>query len=772
MWKGHALWILLMEGIASQRPDSTEGKPRLSEPGDIATTEGMSVMLHVDTRGQQFVSAMSTTSIKTYGDYTHIHDFSPAVELEHRLLDMSATWRNRSKSQTTIIPTSSTNGASYCDCTLAPLRDVTEANQPRRTQWKFDHKERQNSEVCPHQREEVYATLLNYPSKVDPMCVITPTRWTQHHIDRLRQASPREVMEQMNEEAQGPCAQEGSYNLRSLPRERVHEQNATSMLDCALRCLFMMKCTAWTFDMEGPPRCWSINTGYLRPNFIEGRGGPYVTGNKECVPCLLRRKIEVETSDGLVDARRICKLDAPIGWKTAAKCACSRHKTLDRFKVLINEVTRMAQTNSIKKAPKNRGKLSLLINRILRELRTTRGGLVGLTHTLTKAKSTATSAHGTPHTLPLVRKFKQLVGPGAEVYAKLIPVARLFHGRDSRPKPETTLQRQNSVTRYVPTMADLHTGIATLGTGRKAASTAIEANLKTARRYLHTAEQQKTRVLKMETGVPGYRDVYSDPNTDVVPTANALAITVDTGAEAAQIAIYAHRGAAQSTTITALPLPTTLPTAGYVPGGVRGHWTSPNHYNREHPTQGITEACAWELRARQPRPPNCVPKRATEPMREYAEMRVDQHGSILRLIRIIRDPAHTAPLTITCGKAAKHVKTLGVILLMIGEACSITDEHGQTLAAAISADKEGKPTGRLEILFNKSPLPQPLELDATDTVQLIVAGGLVLVAIAIATWLIWERRRRSATLSEATSPVELEHMHPEAGTPPKTPTET
>lgn len=768
MWKGHGLWLLLMKGIASERPEETEARPRLQEPGDTATMVGMSVMLHIDTKGQEFISAMSTTSIKTYGDYTHIHDFSPAVELEERLLDVSATWQNRSMPQTTIIPSSSTRGASYCDCTLAPLKEVTEANQPRRTQWKFDHKERQNAEVCPHQREEVYATMLNHPSRVEPMCVITPTRWTQHHIDRLRQASPNEVMKQMNEEAKGPCAQEGSYNLRSLPRERVHEQNATSMLDCALRCLFMMKCTAWTFDTEGEPRCWSINIGYLRPNFIEGIGGPYVTGNKECVPCLLRRKIEVETSDGMVDARRICRLDAPTGWKTAAKCACSRHKTLDRFKVLIDEITRMAQTNSIKEAPKNRGKLSLLVDRILRELRTTRGGLVGLTHTLTKAKNTD-SERETP-TLPLVQKFKQLIGSGVEVYARLVPVARLFNRRDISPKPETTLRRQNSVTRYVPTLADLHNKIATLGTGRKAASAAIEANLKSARRFLHTAEQQKTKVLKMETGVPGYKDVYNDPNTDVVPTANALAITVDTGAEAAQVAIYAHKGDAQSTTITALPLPTIPPKAGYVPGGVKGHWTSPNHYNREHPTQGISEACAWELRARQPRPTSCAPKRATEPMKEYIEMRMDQRGSILRLIRIIRDPAQPAPLTITCGKAAKHVKTLGTLLLMIGEACSITDEHGQTLASAISTDGDRDQQGRVEILFNKSPIPQPLELDATDTVQLIVAGGLVLVAISITIWLIKERKKRTATLSEAASPVELEQMHPEAGTPPKTPT--
>ena len=769
MWKGHGLWLLLMKGIAFGRPEPTETTPRLSEPGDAATISGVAIMLHMDTKGQEFVSVVSTTSIKTYGDYTHIHDFSPAVELEDRLRNVSTTWKKRSKTQTTIIPSSSTRGASYCDCTLAPLKEVTEANQPRRTQWKFDHKEIQNTEVCPHQQEEVYATMLNHPSMIDPMCVITPTRWTQHHIDGLRHASPREVMKQMNKDAKGPCAQEGSYNLRSLPRERVHTQNVTTMLDCALTCLFMMRCTAWTFDMEGQPRCWSIDIGYLRPNFIKGDGGPYVTGNKECVPCLLRRKIEVETSNGMVDARRFCKLDAPTGWKPAAKCACSRYKTLDRFKALMEEITRMARTNSIKEAPKNRGKLSLLVDRILRELRTTRGGLVGLAHTLTKTKSAETYGREAP-TLPLVQKFKQLIGSGVEVYAKLIPVARLINRRDSSPKPETTLRRENSITKYVPTMEELHNGIATLGTGRKAAAAAIETNLETAKRFLHTAELQKTKVLRMETGLPGYKDVYNDPNTDVVPTANALAITVDTGAEAAQIAIYAHRGTAQSTTITALPLPTTLPTTGYVPGGVTGHWTSPNHYNRKHPTQGITETCAWELRARQPRPPSCTPKQATEPTMEFTEVKIDQQGSILRLVRIVQDPTQTAPLTITCNRASKFVKTLGVLLLIIGEACSITDEHGQTLTPVMSTGGDGQSGKQFEILFDKASTAQTLELDTTDAVQLIVAGGLTLVAVLITVWLIKERKKRTAALSETTNPVELEQMHPEAGTPPKTPT--
>lgn len=725
-------------------------------------------MLHIDSNGQEFVSAMSTTSIKTYGDYTHIHDFGPAVELEEQLFNLTAKWRGQPEQQTSIVPSSPTDGASGCDCHLAPLKEVLEINQPRRTRWKFDHNEIQNSELCPRQREEVYETMLNHPSAIEPVCTIAPSRWTRHHMNRLRQTKPREVMEQMNHEAQGPCAQEGSYNLRSLPRDRVHEQNATSIIDCALQCLFMTKCTTWTFDMEGNPRCWSINTGYLRPNFIKGPGGPYITGSKECIPCLLRRRIEIETSHGNTDARKICKLDASTRWQTAAKCACSRQRTLDRFRNLIEDVTHTAQTNSIRETPERKGKLSLLISRILRELRTTRGGLTGLAQTLTMGKGTTAAAAETP-TFPLIQKFKHLVGPGVEVYAKLIPIPRLFNRRRGSPKPETVTHQHGAATRYTPATGNLNGDLEALGTGNKATARAIETNLKATKRFLETAETQKTKVLQMEEGIPGYRDVYNDPNTDILPTADALTLTVDAGAKVAQIAIYAHRGTAQSTTITALPLPTTPPTAGYVPGGVKGHWTSPNQYNRAHPIQGITEACASELRARLPEPEACHPKQTTEPMQKVTEVRIDQRGRILRMVRIIRDPTQSTPIAIACGTATRHIRTLGILLIIIGEACSITDAHGQTMAATISLGGQNNSDNHFETLFDKAPTPQTMELDATDTIQLVIAGGLVLVAVMTAMWLLKKRRKQSVNISDATEAMELEHIHPEAKTPPKTP---
>ena len=765
------IWPLMIGAIASLHPTEIEGAPRLKKPGDSTTMEGVAIMLHIDSNGQEFVSAMSTTSIKTYGDYTHIHDFGPAVELEERLFNLTTEWRGEPKNLTSIVPSSPAYGASGCDCNLAPLKEVLGINHPRRTRWKFDHKEIQNSEICPHQREEVYETMLNHPSAIEPICTIAPSRWTQHHMNRLRQTEPREVVKQMNHEAQGPCAQEGSYNLRSLPRERVHEQNATSIIDCALQCLFMTKCTAWTFDTEGNPRCWSINTGYLRPNFIKGPDGPYITGSKECIPCLLRRRIEIETSRGNTDARKICRLDASTGWKTAAKCACSRQKTLNRFRTLIEDITHTAQTNSIRETPKRRGRLSLLISRVLRELRTTRGGLTGLAQTLTMNKGAAADAARTP-TSPLIQKFKQLVGPGVEVYAKLVPISKLLNRRRGSPKPETVTHQQGASTRYTPTAGNLNEDLEALGTGRKATARAIEANLKATKRFLETAETQKARVLQMEEGIPGYKDVYNDPNTDIIPTADALTLTVDAGAKAAQIAIYAHRGTAQSTTITTMPLPTMPPAAGYVPGGIKGHWTSPNQYNRAHPVRSITEACASELRARLPAPAACHPGQATEPMRRVMEVRIDQRGKILRMLRITQDPARLTPLAVTCGTATRHIKTLGILLVMIGEACSITDAHGHTLAPTISTGGQNSSDNHFETLFDKALTPQAMELDATDTIQLVMAGALILVAALTATWLLKNRKKKSANNPDATEPLELEHLHPEAKTPPKTPNPT
>ena len=769
-------WILLAAAAVSHTERRT-ARPRegtLHSPGDSTTIGGVVITLHKDTRGRFFASAASTTTIKTYGDHMHTHSFEAAARVEDHLEALKTRRRNATTQwSTTIMPGVATAEGTQCDCALAPLADVMVATQPRRARWKFNHEETPLSKDCPLHKNQIYETLMSQPETLRPVCSIVPTRWMRDLLERMRKMKSHNLMREMNDQSPKPCVIEGSYNMRSLPRGRTAIKNATSMIDCALQCLFMTKCSAWTFDQEGPPRCWVINTGYLIPKFNQARGGPYVTGGKECLPCILRRKLEVIAMDGKTDARRLCRLDTNRGWDITAKCACSQHDTITQYDKWIQEAHHEARENTIHRDdPKRRGSLANTLDRILRELRTTHRGLAGLGTALMTPIKPGTKPANWTQALPLVQRFMQMVGPKARVYSKIMPVSAL-RAVGTQTQPGMKTNRNHTITEYTSENLDPEVDLHRLGAGIHAAGSTIRRTLSETKEFLMASEEWKRQALRVNQGIPGYKELEEDPNIDVPKTANALVITVDTGTEAAQLAVFPHEGTAEARTVSAIPLPTTQGPPGLENPIIRGRWTSPNLYNRERLTEELSEKCALELLTATGSPTHCDATSTPKPRQAYLQVAVDQRGTITRLIRIHTNARPSLPYSINCGPKNYMLDLLGTTLIAIGEACSIKDGSGEQMAFAINPKSPTEQDNTFTILFNRTLQTSSSELNAMDACQLALAAALMVgVAVAVA----WKWRAKcaigdnDAVEEEKAEETELEKIHPEAGTPRDTST--
>ena len=744
-----------------------EGILRL--PGDTTVIGGVVVGLHEDGRGELFASAASTSTIKTYGDHSHIHSFEAAARVEDHLSDLEARRKNTSTMwSTTILAGETTEEGTECDCILAPLNDVMVATTPRRTRWKFRHEETPLVEDCPLHQNHIYETLMSQPATLNPVCTIVPTRWMGELLERMRKKTPHQMIRQMNELAPKPCVVEGSYNLRTLPRGRTALKNASSMIDCALQCLFMTKCSTWTFDQEGTPRCWVINTGYLRPKFNEAQGGPYVTGGKECLPCILRRKLEVEAMDGKTDARRLCQLDTGRGWRTAARCACSQRDTIDAQTKRLQEIHHEAEQNSITRNPtESKGSMTLALDRLLRELRTTHRGLVGLGTALMSPIRPGTKPPNWTQTLPLVKKFAQLVGADAKVYSKIVPVKAL-ETRERRPRPGVKTRRNHTKTEYLSETLNPELDIPRLGAGIRASGSTVRETLQTAKEFLEASEEEKKRALELREGMPGYKELKRDPNIHIPATANALVITVDTGTEAAQLAIFPHEGTAEARTVAAIPLPLEQGPPGLEPPIIRGRWTTPNFYNREVLTEELPEKCALEILTATPVTKHCDAPPTPQPRQAYTQLAVDHRGTITRLIRFHTNAVLNLPYSVTCGQEKYMLDLLGITLIAIGEACGIKDGRGESLAFAIDPKSRDEQARVFTILFNRYMKARSAGIDTLDACQVALAVALIGGLLGA---IMWKYRskcnqgRQPEEATEAAEGTELEKIHPEAGTP-------
>ena len=744
------------EGNAEIRDNSQEAA--LANPGDTTTIHGILMMLHRDATGQTFASATTTTAVRTYGDHSHIHDFTSATQVEENLYKLANKWANETDTlQTTIMPSHPTRDGTDCDCELAPFAEAAKITKPRRHQYKFRHTEIQD-ESCPRQRENLYETLMSAPAKTEPLCVITPTREAENHLRTLTKLGPKNLREKLNEEAGHTCAEEGSYNVRTLPIRRVHRPNATTMIECALHCQFTERCTDWIFDTEGPPRCWTVDTRHLRPEFNRRPNGPFVTGSKDCLPCALKRTIMINDTEGLSSANEQCRVDTSTGWQATTKCACSQRETLNKFGTLLNKTVQVARTNTIEKRKgTNAANFQLVMAKILRELRTTRGGLRGLEKVLLDQSS------GTNVT-PMVDRFKQLVGQNTQIRAIVTPIVKLLTP-DRWPKAETTVQRGKQSTRYDPSTTELGVNLPKLGAGTHASSREVWGKLHITKTFLETAEEQKQRVLNLQTGVPGYNKIHTDPSTEIEQNAKALVVTVDAGEEAAQLAVFPHKGTAEAKRITFIPLPTTITANQETRKGMQGRWTSPSHYNRQHPYPTISEQCAQDIITRRGTATNCLPAAGTETLTEYMEVTLEHRGNTIRLVRIAKSSTTPRKIAVECGKALHKINAVGTLLLAMGNACIPKDEQGIPFTRRI-ANNGNKTNDEFKLIYQGKIRQEEEDMDETDIVQLTTGAIILLIVAVTAAWLCRATKKGQATITEqATDPVELEYIHPEAGTP-------
>ena len=750
----------------------------LQEPGDSLSLGGIEVTLHEDQQGNLFASVASTTSIKTYGDHTHTHSFEAAARVEDHLRDLKARRLDKTTNwSTTVIQGTATEEGTDCDCELATLNDVAVVTQPRRVRWVFHHEETSLVAECPIHEGQIFETTITQPGLLRPICLITPTRWMADLLQKMRDMDPTRLMEEMNDWTDKPCVVEGSYNLRTLPRGRSALKEATSMIDCALQCLFVPKCSTWTFDHEGAPRCWIINTGYLRPTFNKAAGGQFVTGGKECLPCILRRKIEVSGPEGKTDARRLCDLDTQTKWATTPRCACSQEKTISAHEHWIQTANHEADRNSIwRQERRGHGSMANTLDRILRELRTTHRGLAGLGTALLSPIKPGTRPANWTHTLPLIKKLASLLGPQAKIYSKIVPVGDLtqpLHPRHpNHPHypihPSMRTVRNHSTTAYHPVQMAPERDIKRLGAGTRATSNTVRHTLQAARAFLAASEHKKGEILRMEGGIPGYTELIEDPNIEIPGGANALTVGIDMGSEVAQMAVFPHEGTAESRTVIAIPLPTKKSPPGLETSIIRGSWTSPNLYNRKHLVEELPEMCALELLSAMKNPLHCEGTGDQRERKAFNLVTVDHKGTTTRMARFHTNAELQLPYTITCGNEMHLLDLLGITLIAIGEACNIKDGTGKMLTQSIGTKTQEEVSRSFKILFNRHLQAEPSPLDAKETIQLTLAVGLLISLITVMMCKCKKRLTREnqeAGATEHADETELEELHPETGTP-------
>ena len=759
-------WLLLLYGgklaaVTAEAERETLLTPALVSPGDTAVVGGMRLMLHQDRYGNRFVSATSSEILVTYGSYAHTHNFRPAAELEEKLFRLERKRRNLTASwDTTITPSENTADGTNCDCSLEDLTKVMATKQHHTDPWLVNHAETQPGDSCPHHSKQAYETLVNQPGTGQPTCTITPARWIHGILEKLRAKNPRDIIKQLNRNMTAHCAVEGSYNLKTIPRQKLRKAQARTMIDCALQCMFDTTCTTWTFDMEGAPRCWNLDLGTHRPKFNERSGGPYVTGGKECLPCILRNRVETPTGG---DMRHHCRLKPERDWGETVRCACSQENTLTHQQRLLEEVVYTAATNNIENDPNPSPKRSIkhIVDGILRELRTTKGGLVELGKILTNAASGSPEGTNGTKSLTIVRKLKQVLGPGIKIYTSLVPLAKLAASSTST-SPELKLSKLEGRTTYLPTSLPTATEIGKLASGALASFKSVRGVLNAVQRFLQASDREKNKITEMATGIPGYRELQETPNTPIPSGANALRMTVDTGMKTTQVAIFPYKGYSETTTVTAIPTPTTSQIPGMEPAGAAGHWTTPRHYNRLRPAETLPEDCAREILAEQHTTESCAPQQNYFPANEHIQIPLKHMGTTTRLVRIHTSINRGLPYTITCGVNKTRVWPLGMMLLTLGEKCSLTDEGGRMLAYPIS--RSGTRDREYRVLLNEAIKLTSDGLAPKDLVQLIVLGLLVTTGILVGIY--WQRKRRPAAATEEGGPEpEMERIHPEAGTP-------
>ena len=365
----------------------------------------------------------------------------------------------------------------------------------------------------------------------------------------------------------------------------------------------------------------------------------------------------------------------------------------------------------------------------------------------------------------------ELIGPQATVYSRILPVKALRR-TEGGSDPGIIASRNHSTTEYLPKTMNPEVDLRRLGAGIRATGNTVRQTLLRAKEFLEASEEKKWEALRMQGGMPGYEELHGDPNVNIPDTANALVITVDTGTEAAQLAVFPHEGAAEARTISAIPLPTVKGAPGLESPIIQGRWTSPNLYNRERIAEELPEKCALELLTATKRPQHCEGPEHPRERKAYTQVAVDHRGTITRLARFHTNGELNLPCTVTCGNERFMLDLLGITLIAIGEACGIKDGTGRTLAYAINP-KGGEEQDKIfTILLNRSLQVLPTTLDAKDGCQLALASALIICIIGIMAWRSWKRfHKEDQTTAKEEEEVEMERMHPEAGTPqpPATP---
>ena len=766
---GHIITILLLASISVTPIAASE----LSKPGDTIRLGDIAITLHEDKTGYKLLSATVTQPTITYAHATQTMDFTKAATYEQDLQSLVATMvagHPKTDSMTAVTPIFSdptTTAKQACNCHLST--PPHEPDNDHQNTWVMDHRELATEGCTQEVTGDRYETTMDYTTG-QGQCHISPTPTTKTTtVWPYEATATAKIVKEINEQKR--CITKGAFNLNMMPTDRITTVGPVSLVHCQMECHFSKKCTAWMYKTTHPTQCWLLNIGDLQYRYTRYHENDTTiyTGDSDCLPCNLDRRVQTLRKDEWTDAKSSCTLNWGGRDNNNLTCPCDTASTYQDSWADIAKLELKTRTNSItghpsQDAPKP---INPKINRILQTTKPATGTQLQLSDILTGAswvmkafKGLNPAAHANLKKLQPIAQIKRLLEPARQITTTMIKAQDLTD--KNRPKRSTKKTKRE-------TGVKANTLIPKLLEGSLQTRRAITQAIKGLDAFLTARDLAKRRYTNDQAQLTDGRSELYDPNTHIPKDANAIVITADKGTTTTRVAIFPIEEGPRTAHTTIIPVPTDLENTdkeANLPRGTIELRTGAIQASAKTPP---TLMCAMQLAGGNPHPTACTPQGPPIPITEVQVEPIRSQQTLTRLVRICVRDDRLKQMYITCNGQPHMIRSKGTTVISLPAACRMTSLQGHIRVEATLHTTTNDT--RAHILYNGPLRGTPRQWTEQDTIHIITLALITLLILnQVKRW--WHKRPTNhyETLTMTQYPEHHNHSHEEAGTPfPETP---
>ena len=724
------LIITLILMLASTT-NASDVKAKLVNPGDTATLDDIRLMLHEDQTGNKMISATVTKPAIAYAYAIQSLDLSRAADAETKLQQLLSDLTSESPHHSQLeqkpakFASTNANTKQACDCHLS-TRIPTTTDKTTKV-WVTNHRE------IPHPGCKSTIHLDKYETSTTQSaegttCTINPTPQTRvTDILPYQTLDTTRLAEITDNDAKTPCITYGGFNLNKIPPHKIRTAKATNLIHCQAICHFDSDCSDWMYQASPKPNCWLLDLGQQRYRFTRDQDtDPDIyTGDADCLPCHINRRIQIRRQNGWDEAKTVCTLKWNGRPSANMSCPCDTAQTYQDAWPQMAKIDLKARTNSIRpsQTPHNNKNINPNIATILRSLSAPGRHLPQLQNILTRTlgaanflRKTNPQIYNQLEKIEPIAQIRRLLQPAYAVTTAVVEAAQLRRPHVRNTRTTNTTDR---------------TTITALFDGKLQTKKEIDTALKRLDAFLEETDLKNKRYYSTPTEIQDERSGLHDVRTKIPPKAKALIMTANQGTKTSKIAIFPIETGATTTQTTIIPLPTHTGADQTEPYSPQGTIDIAKHEPNTPRSVPAILMCAMQLAQAISQPTACnIPG----PPRRLQNLTVHlAHGQnkTLRLARFCSPGQSETTIQITCNSKLHILRITGTTLLAIPMACAVSDVQGQE----IIPNHPGKhyPEETYHILYSGALTRYAREWNEQDTTHITLATAIIIL-ISLRIW--------------------------------------